>query len=132
MKIIFVGMHNKPGKLPLDPSTVSGKLIDRIIKLLPKEISCLKINLFNTDYMPEKSDFDVQVRFWFSYGICKSDCFIVLLGKFVQKNFPVKNCNIIKLRHPSFIFGSIKQSEYVHESFKKILTIVNQTLNTNS
>ena len=31
----FVGMHNKPGMKPLDSKTMSGKMIDAVIKELP-------------------------------------------------------------------------------------------------
>jgi hypothetical protein len=51
MKVIFVGVHNKPHLKPLDSSTRSGKTIDGIIEQLPG-IKCVKTNLFDVDYMP--------------------------------------------------------------------------------
>ena len=60
MKIIFVGIHNKPGKIPLCSSTPTGKIIKQITeKIKTKKI--VKTNLYDVDYLPvqeiEKGEF---------------------------------------------------------------------------
>lgn len=50
MKIIFVGINNKPNKEPLCRSTKSGKLIYRIVAQLPNNSEFLRTNLYDVDY----------------------------------------------------------------------------------
>jgi hypothetical protein len=47
-RIIFVGIHNKPGMKPLDSRTKSGKIIDEVIRGLEGR-ECVKTNLFDCD-----------------------------------------------------------------------------------
>jgi hypothetical protein len=102
MKIIFVGMFNKPGKLPLDSSTKSGRAIDDIAKQLQAE--CVKTNLFDTEYYPkdDNENFGRATIWWQRVRVDEKDI-IVLLGNLVQKDFV--NCplhkKIIGLDHPA-------------------------------
>jgi hypothetical protein len=59
MRVIFVGMHNKPGMEPLDSRTKSGKLIDRIINELP--IDCIKTNLYDDSWPVDFEDNDLML-----------------------------------------------------------------------
>ena len=49
--VLFVGMHNKVGMKPLDSKTMSGKMIDAVIKELP--FKCIKTNLCEVEYFPK-------------------------------------------------------------------------------
>jgi len=101
MRIIFVGVHNKPGKLPLDSSTKSGKIIDIIAKGLNKKIE--KTNLYNSDYLPtERAEKDYLIEEWFYTTLPTNEDIIILLGCEVQKEFKFELDNIIKLKHPAY------------------------------
>lgn len=121
MKIFFVGIHNKPGKKPLDGSTKTGKIVDKIIEQLSFE--CEKTNLYDLDYLPEHSEERQQlaVEWFYRINIQKKDV-VILLGKDVQKNF-INNLNgicLIKINHPSSLFGKIKTENYIKEAVKLI------------
>jgi hypothetical protein len=93
-RVIFVGVHNKRGKTPLDSTTKSGKIIDAVIAGLPGR-ECLKSNLFDVDELPDKKN----VRDWKQYvdemgfswiervQLSKDDV-VVLLGSQVIRSFP--------------------------------------------
>lgn len=121
MKIFFVGIHNKPGKKPLDSSTKTGKIVDKIIEQLSCE--CEKTNLYDLNHLPEHSEERQQLAIeWFSrINIQKGDV-AILLGKDVQKNF-IKNLigiNLLEINHPSSLFGKIKTENYTKETVKLI------------
>ena len=85
MKIIFVGMHNKPGVMPLCTSTKSGKLIRKIYNELPKEIGILKTNLYNIDYYPIQLEKYNLALDWHHRINLEFDDIIILLGAEVHK-----------------------------------------------
>lgn len=119
MKVIFVGMHNKPNKQPLDSSTMTGKVIDRIIEKIPA--TCIKTNLCDIDYFPK--DWLVindEYGKWIEKHKPQSNDVIILLGRWVQDNFFYKETNIIKLTHPAGIFGTKNKDEYVSGAVAKI------------
>lgn len=54
-KIVFVGVHNKPGLGALCSTTKTGKWVDAVIdrlKVLGIQNSVIKSNLFDLDYLP--------------------------------------------------------------------------------
>jgi len=121
MKIIFVGMHNKPGLKPLCSSTKTGKIINRIIKELPN-IEVLKTNLYNVEYLPydwrEKQDLSVD---WHQRIDAYADDIIILLGAEVQEWFISSGFrNIIKLAHPAYK----AMNKYVADSVEKIKEVI--------
>lgn len=118
-------MHNKPDMSPLDSRTKSGRLIDRIIKQLPKDVEVLKTNLYDIDYYPEqKEKLSLAADFHKRFTTSSSDI-IVLLGGEVQKNYISCSLDVIvKIPHPAFIFSNEKQDEYVLNAVEKI----NQTI----
>lgn len=122
MRIIFVGIHNKPGMKPLDSKTKTGKVIDRIIDQL-KPLVCIKSNLFDRDYFPKGREeiTKANYRWFFKYRPVINDI-IVLLGNWTQMNFISGGARIIKLSHPaSFMYRSKEQSErYILNAIEKI------------
>jgi hypothetical protein len=122
MRIIIVGIHNKEGLKPLDSSSQTGQLIDRIAEQLPLPIE--KTNLFNIDYMPkDKAKKQELVNEWFWSNLPTDDDLIVQLGGDVEKEFKHEIKKVIKITHPGYIirgFGKISKEEYVSCAVAKI------------
>lgn len=118
MRIIFIGIHNKPGMKPLDSKTKSGKNIDAIIANFPG-IECIKTNLYSTEFMPAKhlqkqlvDEFFVRVK------IEQHTDLAVLLGYNVIAHLS----NDLRLPfyslcvgHPSLIFSKYTKEQYISE-----------------
>lgn len=118
-KVYFVGMHNKPGMTPLDSKTMSGKMIDAIIKELPLE--CIKTNLFEGGYLPK--DFLIINKAgidWHEKYNPKECDTVVLLGRWVQENFWHDGFKIIKLPHPASCMGNVNKELYIKNAIEKI------------
>lgn len=120
MKIIFVGLHNKPNMQPLDSHTKTGKLLDRIIKELPRGIEIIKSNLFDVDYMPCSVDFIKLIYEWYWEYLPIENDIIVLLGAIVHKEFIFDNGNIVKIAHPASKRSHGAMDNYVVDSVKKL------------
>lgn len=124
MKVIFVGMFNKPNKQPLDSSTMTGKVIDMIIERIPA--NCIKTNLCDIDYFPKDKRLIWACNLeWNKRQEPTSDTVIVLLGGWVQRNFLFTEAKIIKLMHPSHIFGTNNKNEYINDAVAKIKNYCN-------
>jgi hypothetical protein len=130
MKIIFVGVHNKVGKLPLCSSTKSGKLIDQIIdKHLINDVRialCLKTNLYNLEYLPPQDIKEQEaVLFYYRVQPNEQDVF-VLLGAEVAKNFFNKGAhNVVEIHHPASKRSHEDMNEYVLDAVEKITNKIN-------
>lgn len=122
MKVIFVGIHNKPGMSPLDSRTKSGILIDRCIRAL-RPIECVKTNLFDIDYLPVSSNRNIHVFYWLSHINPKAEDVVVLLGNVVHRAYQdsiyIKR-NIIMVKHPSSIWSREKKDQYVENIVDEI------------
>lgn len=119
-RVIFVGMHNKPGLAPLCSSTKSGKLIDRIIKELP-EYECLKSNLWNLNTWPKYAYmFNYE---WMERVDYKSGDIVVTLGECVRKSFLKSNIEYIHIGHPSAVWSHKKQDDYILKTLLKIQAV---------
>jgi len=123
MRIIFVGLHNKPYMAPLDSGTKTGKLVDRIINELPKNIEIVKSNILNTDEMVSLNKIYKYVYEWYWTYLPVNDDIIVLLGGMTQ-NIYKKNVrsvgNIIRVAHPASMRSHIRMNEYVDKTTIKI------------
>lgn len=121
--VLFVGMHNKPGMKPLDSKTMSGKMIDAVIKELP--FSCTKTNLCEVEYMP--TDWleinEAGILWGEKYPRKKTDV-VVLLGSWVQNNFFWDDCKIVKLPHPASCMGKVNKEKYVRTAIDRIINAV--------
>lgn len=115
----FVGMHNKTGMMPLDSKTMSGKMIDAIIKELP--IYCIKTNLCEVDYFPkDNNEILIGNLKWNEKYQPTTDSTIILLGGWVHKHFLFTNAKIIKLPHPASQFGNVNKEKYIINAVDKI------------
>lgn len=101
-KIVFIGIHNKPGKSPFCSTTRTGKIVDEIIEKL-KEIgkfSFEKTNLYPVDYMPEgeerkEMEANYKIRhetIYIGFGIDK-------VGKWMKERKLNRCC--LTFHHPS-------------------------------
>lgn len=122
MRIIFVGIHNKPGMQPLDSKTKSGKIIDEIIKLLHNiDIECIKINLYDCDYHP--TNYIVQLNYqidWLRKLKPQKYDLVVLLGKLVK--------NEIDYDFVKIIYLYVIRQVYLARHKQNILLKIQQTL----
>ncbi len=119
MKVIFVGMHNKPNMTALDSRTTTGKIIDRIIEKTPT--NCIKSNLCDIDYLPKDKELIKTLNLnWHKQNKPDKNTIIILLGHWVQKNFLLQKIKIINLKHPAAIFGTKNKEQYIQDALKKI------------
>lgn len=121
-RVIFVGMHNKPGMKPLDSRTKSGKLIDRIgDRLRYKGMEVLKTNLYDVDYYPVTHEEKQILAFnWIERVSLFKEDIIVLLGAEVHNNFPPLPVVKIKAAHPSSKRSHVEMDAYVIDVVGKI------------
>lgn len=123
-RIIFVGMHRKPGKEPLDSSTKSGKIIDRIIEQISNSaLVIVKSNLYDIERLPEQEEKLLLKQQWLNTYRPQSIDTIVLLGAYVQQDFPtdVRVRNLVKIPHPASKRSEKETNEYIQRSVSLIL-----------
>ncbi len=111
-RVIFVGMHNKEGRVPLCSRTKSGQLIDRVIEGVNCE--CLKTNLYDVDYYPGIEQKDALAVDW-HHRICpEPNDIIVLLGAEVHKNFIKRgDLKLLRFGHPASKWSHASMDDYV-------------------
>jgi hypothetical protein len=103
-RIIFVGIHNKPGLPPLCSTTRSGKVIDACIKELKPRYRSFKSNLFDTDYYPVHGmeHVGLYTKWRERVGYNPVIDIVVLLGAKVQSEWRFSGIkNTIPMRHSS-------------------------------
>lgn len=120
MRILFVGMHNKPKMGPLDSCSRSGKLIDRVINALQERLDLfgwdfVKTNLYDKEYFPAQDTIQpiTSVFDWAKRVEYTGDDIVIVLGQCVYDVFKKGNVPYIKLGHPSAVWSHEKQSEYI-------------------
>lgn len=121
MKIILVGVHNKPDTNPLCMFTKTGKLLQRVIDALPG-VEFEKTNLFNIDHFPNNSDdMGMLARDWWWRVQLEPDDIIILLGAVVHKNFDyARGWPVLKFRHPAGVRSNENKDKYVDKMVKAI------------
>jgi hypothetical protein len=117
-KCFFVGMHNKPGMVPLDSKTRTGRVIDQIIEQLP--FTCVKTNLCEVPYMPETETIDTYAEAWHQKYAPGENDIVVTLGSWVKTRFKKRNHRLIFLGHPAGVFGPKTRLDYIVKSIAKI------------
>ena len=123
MKVIFVGMHNKPGMKPLDSKTMTGKVIDRIIEKIP--IECIKTNLWDVDEFPKNEDKLGLTITWLKRVPHEDNDIVVLLGTEVKKWFhEVYSINYIFFGHPAGVFGPKNKEDYITNAVKRLNELI--------
>ncbi len=80
MKIVFVGIHNKENKAPLDSTTKTGQIIDLICGHF-NGLEFKRMNLFPVDHLPEKDLHEDYVKRFIN--LIDFDSYYMLLGKTV-------------------------------------------------
>lgn len=129
MKVIFVGLHNKPGMKPLDSRTKSGKLVDRTIRFCPIGPEYVKSNLFDWEFIPDKSEWDRWNNDWFNRIDPGKDDIIILLGALTQRAFHAQgNYQMIKkirIGHPASMWSLESQRNFVATINGKVREIIN-------
>ena len=125
-RIIFVGFHNKPDMKPLDILTKSGKLINRVIKALPKDVEIIKSNLYDVDHFPNESQRPDLAENWYWTHLPVTDDVIILLGAVTHEGFYHKCKNVIKVAHPASKWSHKDMDEYVIKTSEKIIKKLEQ------
>lgn len=124
-RVIFVGVHNKPGMDALDSKSRSGKLIDRVIASLgTNEFHFIKSNLYNLEEFPNnrKRELDIAwVQNWRERVGLQGIDIVVTLGQTVNTVFRWAKQPSIKVGHPSGVWSHEKQKEYVKRTACLIL-----------
>ncbi len=125
-RIIFVGLHHKPGMKPLDSQTKSGKMIDRIMEQLPSGVKVKKSNLFDLYRLPENEEKGELVKFWLEDIKPGKDDVVVLLGAMVHDNCPqIRVKSLIKIAHPASKRSHKEMDAYVDKAVKLITDNIN-------
>lgn len=114
-RVIFVGVHNKPGKTPLDSSTLTGRTVDAIASLLP-EFEIVKSNLHDLEYLPK--DRLLTVTEWRRRVKYKRGDIVVALGAQVAWDFARNHGSQIRFpyiqaEHPAKVMSSGDRERYV-------------------
>lgn len=108
-KIAIVGISNKPDCSPLDDSTNTGKIINRIIDHFP-EVEFYKTNLVNFAPLNELGELRYPTKQEVKDNMPNllnniKDCnVIVCLGNKVTNYLTGKINNMISIKHPSYIW----------------------------
>lgn len=114
MRIIFVGICNKPGLPPLAVGTKTGKLVSRIIGELPeKRPWILRTNLFEVEHLPSGDEATSEKKKWLDKYHPEPDDIIVLLGQMTHCEFPEVKAKIIKVPHPASMRSHEQMNAYV-------------------
>lgn len=119
-KVIFVGIHNKPGMKPLDSRTKTGRLVDLIIEgLSPIVFTAVKSNLWEVDPSSERDAFAKWAK---RVDLDPGRDIVVLLGGQVTKQFAVEHytTRVVAIPHPSHVWSYLNQKEYVKAAIEKI------------
>ena len=121
MKVIFVGVHNKPDTNPLCKFTKTGRLLQKVINQMP-DIEFVKTNLFNIDHFPnQENDIGMLARDWWYRIPLEPDDLIILLGAITHKHFDYRQgWKVLKFGHPSGVWSNEKQKIYIVKIVKAI------------
>lgn len=120
-RIIFVGIHNKPGMEPLDSRTKSGKIIDEVCESFLNKCPVMKTNIFNCEEMPHSDRRDVLAVDWRERVNVRDGDIIVALGLIVKRYLPrvyLWGAKEIYAQHPAS--RHIKKEEYIKDLINKI------------
>jgi hypothetical protein len=89
---------------PLDSGTKTGKIVDRIIKILPADLEIVKSNIINNDSLVSPSEIQKYTDEWWWTHLPVSDDIIILMGAMTQSIYKtnLKNTgSIIRVAHPA-------------------------------
>ena len=132
MKVLFVGLSNKPNVEPFDSSTNSGKVVDSIINKL--ECDCHKVNLVNYAPVnennklryPTTNEISAVIPEFMEFVTNLKPDLIVAFGNVVSnelQKIDMLNCKIIYHKHPSYIL--VFQRKNLENYISKIVSEIN-------
>lgn len=132
MKIVFVGVHYKPGFDALDSRTKSGKMIDRVIAGLQTEVGLfeaqfIKSNLFDLEYFPRNQTVELNtqwVEHWKLRVNYSPQDIVITLGQTVNEIFRKARVKSVKIGHPSAVWSHLKQEEYIINACIKVSEVL--------
>lgn len=112
-------MHNKQGKQPLDSSTMTGKVVDKIAALVGQEF--IKTNLCEVEYfVKDFAEINEHAIAWHKKYEPTTDDTIVTLGAWVKDHFWYDSLNVVSIGHPAGIFGPNNREKYITSAVEKI------------
>lgn len=114
-RVIFVGVHNKPGKTPLDSSTLTGKTVDIIAQGLGG-FEIIKSNMHDFDYLPV--DRTNSISAWRRRVEYKRTDIVVALGAQVGWDFARHHpstiaISYIQVHHPAKRMSVKEREQYI-------------------
>lgn len=133
MKILFVGLSNKPNTEPFDAKTNSGKVVDMIVKSLDCE--CYKINIVsyapidenNRLRYPTKTEIQDSVPDFMNYTNKLNPNLIISFGNIVSNTLRkidcIKNITLYK-KHPSYMY--IYKRQHLDKYIEDIVMEINE------
>lgn len=132
-RIFFVGICNKPGKAPLDVTTVSGKMVSKMIAAFPNDEAMqyewIRTNLFDEALSIVNVNLQLRgaaalaVRNWQARNNVNEDDLIITLGDIVNRSFAKAKVKTCKLGHPSRMWLNADQKvTYLPRSIDRIRT----------
>lgn len=102
-RLIFVGIHNKPGLQPLCSTTRSGKVIDACIRELKPKYRTIKSNFFDLEDLPRDR---TDIKYFFAWkervGYNPVNDIVIMLGDMARRCFISRiGPGKIAMRHPA-------------------------------
>lgn len=127
MRIIFVGIHNKPGMQPLDSRTKTGLAIDKVIRHFPHRV-CVKSNLIDAEQLPaaEEGIKTYAIDWLGRLGPIAAEDIVVTLGMTVAMHLPrcMATKNIVNVVHPGRVMGKPEMDHYIRTTVNKIKALL--------
>lgn len=126
IRVIFVGVHYKPGMAALDSRTRTGMVIDRIIakiKSSEPDTVIVKSNLYDLTEFPKErtKDTDIEwVNHWKLRVNYTPDDIIVTLGTTTNDVFRWAKVPSIKVGHPGGLWSTESKRNYVKRTYTLI------------
>jgi hypothetical protein len=121
-RVIFVGVHNKPGKSPLDSSTLTGRTVDAIASGL-EDFEVVKSNMHDMECLPV--DRTNSISDWRRRVKYKRTDIVVALGAQVAWDFARHHpstiaISYIHIAHPAKRMSSVNREMYIRETIEWI------------
>lgn len=131
--IIFIGIQDKEGLMPLDSLSRTGRIIDKIINEL-RNYKCHKTNLFEAGFLPDKKYHTQYIyRYYFeNQAVLNTKPIIICLGELVYNallgcSYTEEAQDFIKIKHPSFIMR--KGTGAINEYIKSVVDTIKKMNN---
>lgn len=123
MKIVFVGLHNKPGFPPLCSTTKTGQVVDLIIGHF-NNVEFEKKNIFPVEYLPHSEEREQLID---KFEV-EDDAYYIALGKISTDAIERMNVEFYAAYHPGYILrGGLQRKEnYIKAVVMRIESVLHQ------